>query len=905
MSDKRHHNALPSGYKLHWYVIGSVLGQGGFGITYVAVDTNLDQRVAIKEFLPAELVTRSQNSHVHPMSAEHNDTYGWGLNRFVTEAQTLAKFRHPNIVRVMSVFEANNTAYMVMEYEQGESLEAALRESGIASEDRLREIIMPLLDGLAIVHAEGFIHRDIKPDNIYLRSDGTPVLLDFGSARQALGVATRTLTALVTPGYAPFEQYDTSRAGEKKQGPWTDIYALGATLYRGISGRGPSDAMARVNAVVGGSDVLKPAAQAARGKFSPAFLDAIDWALQFLPENRPQTIAEWRAALAGEMTPPKPKTAHSATTQVNPHAPTEIIDPGNLGGTPTEAADQEPASTSATMVASGRIAPPTPRKPTPGAVPEQDGAGRRARIAGVLAVIAVVGALGAWYVLTPPPARVQQPAPVANAGSQEELAREAAREKQREQQAAKEAREHEKRDDDANLQAALAKERAATEAARRQVEIEKLLRKAATAVAADRLTTPSDDNAFTHYNNVLAMDPGNSDATHGLKSVLHRYLVLAKAAWTDRDFDLAERHLDKAAAVSPGAESVTAARATLKARIEADRQETIRAEAEARRVEAEARRAEEERRRMEAARLAAEEERQRMEAARLAAEEERRRMERERLAELERLRLAEEAAVLAKMEEEFQTAQKIAGLLAAADEDIAAKRFTEPGESNAVDRYRAVLELDAGNGDAKAGLRAIADRQVEGAYDDIDAYEFDKAAASLELARQIDADAETILPAEKKLAAAVAAYDGTKPLLKPPYRFTFMPVAGNHTCTGGDPKPEIERFGRSFLQTDLDVDYVPVTSNDAESWIRSGVSKEPHRRRLFPLGRQLKLDGALMYWFSAIGVQCLTVHVDVYLVDMQVKEVYHTRGSSPDMKKMTDLLLYQFKKGREKRAKGR
>lgn len=197
MARERHHNALPSGYKLHWYVIGSVIGKGGFGITYLALDTNLDQRVAIKEFLPVELATRSNDSHVHPISVDHGDTYGWGLNRFVTEARTLAKFRHPNVVRVMSVFEANSTAYMVMEYERGESLEKLLKAKKIAGEAKLRSVVMPLMDGLKVVHEAGFIHRDIKPDNIYLRENGTPVLLDFGSARQAIGVATRDRKSVV------------------------------------------------------------------------------------------------------------------------------------------------------------------------------------------------------------------------------------------------------------------------------------------------------------------------------------------------------------------------------------------------------------------------------------------------------------------------------------------------------------------------------------------------------------------------------------------------------------------------------------------------------------------------------------------------------------------------------------
>lgn len=219
-----HRNALHTGHKLHWYEIVSILGQGGFGITYLANDPNLDLLVAIKEFLPMELAVRESDSSLHPVSDGHSDTYGWGLDRFLSEAQTLARFRHPNIVRVLSVFEANNTAYMVMEYEQGKSLEDALKFRRIEGEEQLLGLLFPLLDGLELVHAAGFIHRDIKPDNIYMREDGVPVLLDFGSARQALGVATRTLTTLVSPGYAPFEQYNATRDSDR-QGPWTDLFA--------------------------------------------------------------------------------------------------------------------------------------------------------------------------------------------------------------------------------------------------------------------------------------------------------------------------------------------------------------------------------------------------------------------------------------------------------------------------------------------------------------------------------------------------------------------------------------------------------------------------------------------------------------------------------------------------------
>jgi len=279
--------ALPIGYRLHEYRIDALLGQGGFGITYLATDVNLNSKVAIKEYLPEDIAYRSTDDSVAARNAEDQEFYDHGLESFLVEARTLATFRHRNIVRVARFFEANKTAYMVLEYERGKSLKGWWQDRKNVTERELLTLFLPLLDGLGAVHEAGYLHRDIKPDNIYVRDeDGSLVLLDFGAARQTQGSADDS--NIVTPGYGPIEQYF---GGD--QGPWTDIYAFGATLYWMIAGKKPIEAPQRM----GDKDPLPPAVEIGKGRFSEAFLKAVDWALKPEAKDRPQDMPRFLEAL--------------------------------------------------------------------------------------------------------------------------------------------------------------------------------------------------------------------------------------------------------------------------------------------------------------------------------------------------------------------------------------------------------------------------------------------------------------------------------------------------------------------------------------------------------------------------------------------------------------------------------
>ena len=298
--------ALPRGYALNEYRIESTLGIGGFGVTYLATDGNLNLKVAIKEYLPGDVATRAEDHSVRSKSSDSAETFRWGRTRFLEESRTLASFRHPNIVRVMRFFEANQTAYMVMEFVAGDPLQEWIKTRRPLAEPTVIGIAAPLLEGLDVVHRSGYLHRDIKPDNIFIRRDGSPVLLDFGSARAP--AADKDLTTIVSLGFAPFEQYH-ARGGE---GPWTDLYSLGAVLYWLLTGERPVEAPGRAF-----DDPMVPASKAAdASRYSMQLLKAIDWALSPAKEARPQSVSELRDALPSQAA----ESSVDTTTIVIPRA---------------------------------------------------------------------------------------------------------------------------------------------------------------------------------------------------------------------------------------------------------------------------------------------------------------------------------------------------------------------------------------------------------------------------------------------------------------------------------------------------------------------------------------------------------------------------------------------------------
>jgi hypothetical protein len=526
-------HTLPKGYQLDDFEIEEVLGIGGFGITYRARDVQLNRTVAIKEYMPSGIAVRDKDAAtVFPTSDSHKEDFEWGLDRFRKEAETLVSFRHPNIVSVYRFFRANGTAYLVMEYQDGKSLADILGAGNTLNEAEIDEIIQPLLDGLEQVHEAGFMHRDIKPANIFVRRDGKPVLIDFGAARQALGGHSHALTSIVTAGYAPYEQYET----DSVQGPWSDIYALGATLYRAVTGVRPVEAPKRAGAVMRGEpDPNSPASTAAKGKYSATLLAAIDAALNVLEGDRPQSVAAFRACLDGSA------ASEAATEATAPTGSGAAVEGATLyvggaagpsGQTAATAAPSpgggagETASSAPTVERPGGPVPP-PHEPVQPYKPP-----RRAWIwvlAGFGALLIIGGAAAAVYVVVRDQRVAEEAARQAEARKLAEQRRKAA-EAEAQRKAAAEAKR--KAAEEAKRKAAEEAKRKAAEEAKRKAEADRKRREADVARRKDNKkdtdlkpggpeqANPPDDNNNNNYRTNRPTDPRPDLATVGAPGAL-------------------------------------------------------------------------------------------------------------------------------------------------------------------------------------------------------------------------------------------------------------------------------------------------------------------------------------------------------------------------------------------------
>jgi serine/threonine protein kinase len=394
-------NALPVGTYISEFEVTSVLGEGGFGIVYLAWDHSLDRRVALKEYMPAALAARSGATQVQVKSARHQDTFDLGKKSFVNEAKLLAQFDHPSLVKVYRFWEANGTAYMVMPFYEGITLKDKLRAlGGPPDEEWLMALLAPLTEALAVVHAESCYHRDIAPDNvILLNATGKPLLLDFGAARRVIGDMTQALTVILKPGYAPVEQY--AEAPGMKQGPWTDVYALAASVHFAILGKTPPTSVGRLI-----SDNFVPMAQSAAGRYSPRFLEAMDRALRVRPEERTQTVADLRAdlGLGGA-------AASSAATVLNPAVP--ALD----RATAVSSQDFDPLASAAPVVArpAARNSEPAAAAAAPRAPAAAAASGGKGLWIGAGAAVLVLAGIGGFMLMSPepaePPAVAAAPAP--------------------------------------------------------------------------------------------------------------------------------------------------------------------------------------------------------------------------------------------------------------------------------------------------------------------------------------------------------------------------------------------------------------------------------------------------------------------------------------------------------------
>ena len=510
-----HVNALPPGTRFEEYRLDAALGAGGFGITYRAYDTNLDKFVAIKEYLPVEFATRTPASTVVPHSDADAQDYHWGLTRFLDEARTLARFDHPHLNKVHRFFESNGTAYMVLEYIQGETLADRLTRERQLPEESLQRLLEEVLSGLEVMHDAGYVHRDIKPGNLMLREEGgSAVVLDFGAARQAVGQRSRAITSILTPGYAPIEQYDSKT---DDVGPWSDIYALGMVAYRCISGISDSelpDAVTRGRTQRKGGVDLTSAKEAGKGKYNAGLLEAIDWAIEVDEEDRPLTVDAWRHAVVGHgrrksqaksMRRSVTKPAKGATakrTGMNWSGVAAVVILVLVGVSAWVASLLHPGWFKLDSDDTLPVAQQELPADMPGEIPQEADPGE-------------TGEAPAGAEKSQIPEDTSQTAPAKTAAESYETVVE---------------------------QSELAPGNALPAG---QDEVTRLLAAAEANLEAGRLTSPEWNNAWDNYQKVLELVPAHSDAIDGMERVLESYMELFGTAVEQEEFDKATNYLSK------------------------------------------------------------------------------------------------------------------------------------------------------------------------------------------------------------------------------------------------------------------------------------------------------------------------------------------------------------------------
>lgn len=614
MDAPRSQGLLESGYRLLWYRIDRVLGRGAFGVTYLAEDLGTQSQVAIKEYFPRQYCAREHDTpRLRPLSPGVVEDFKWGMGRFLNEAFRLARFEQPNIVRILNTFEENGTAYMVMPYERGVNFDDVLERRHTLNEDELAAITRSLLDGLETLHADGTAHCDIKPSNILIRDDGTPVLLDFGSARQAIIERARDWTRQISHGYASIEQYTSKK---ESQEPAADIYSMGATLYRAVTGEIPPSAVGRREALMGQHDFV-PSSKRVAGIYSMNFLAAIDHALAFRAQERPADIAAWREEFGYEtntgdpVAPAEENTTvtdaaeqaqvNANTTRSKDKAGQKVKDPLSVGditdwlidaSRPGRYRDALIEAHQTRLKAKNKSAASPARRqsflgwgrgPQVEIVSEEELENRnRHGFVHYMKVGGLAGVLATGLFFLVKPELLQQLIPVgAEAGptagyvaGAEAEDREDTAEPDRDNQPEAD-RQHEQPVSQLEsnilimdslavqpeMKAATAGEHETevypadaedvSERERLQKEIDARLEAAREDIKARRLTIPAENNAYEKYSSILEEDPDNQAAIEGLREVVELYVQIALNSMRKGNIGHAEEMLRRAARVDP------------------------------------------------------------------------------------------------------------------------------------------------------------------------------------------------------------------------------------------------------------------------------------------------------------------------------------------------------------------